>query len=104
MNTFWAQISFSETTGTMFQWARIQENSDWFLPVLVVVFLFAYFFRRYRIDAAELKAWQQIVLAMLRIAAVFCLFVYYLHPQWDYLLGNSRVAVLIDASASMGNH
>jgi hypothetical protein len=88
----------------MFQWVRIQENSDWFLPVLVVVLLFAYFFRRYRIDAAELKLWQQIILLVLRITAVFCLLVYYLHPQWEYLAGNSRVAVLIDSSASMGNH
>jgi hypothetical protein len=104
LNTFWAQISSSETTGTLFQWARIQENSDWFLPVLVVVLLFAYFFRRYRIDAAELKSWQQIILLVLRSASVFCLLVYYLHPQWISLVGNSRVAVLIDSSASMGNH
>ncbi|MDR2705090.1 MAG: hypothetical protein LBC02_04855 [Planctomycetaceae bacterium] len=104
MNTFWAQISSSEAAGTMFQWARIQENSDWFLPILVVVLLFAYFLRRYRIDAAELKSWQQIILLVLRVVAVFCLLVYYLHPQWEYLVGNSRVAVLIDSSASMGNH
>ncbi|MDR2117056.1 MAG: VWA domain-containing protein [Planctomycetaceae bacterium] len=88
----------------MFRLARIQENSDWLLPVLIVILLVAYFFRRYRIDAVELKVWQQIILFMLRFAVIFGLLVYYLHPQWEYLVGNSRVAVLIDSSASMGNH
>jgi hypothetical protein len=104
LNIFWAQITSSETTGTMFRLARIQENNDWLLPILIVLLLIAYFFRRYRIDAAELKAWQQILLFVLRVAVIFGLLAYYLHPQWEYLAGNSRVAVLIDSSASMGNH
>ncbi|MDR3196407.1 MAG: VWA domain-containing protein [Planctomycetaceae bacterium] len=88
----------------MFRFARIQENSDWLLPVLIVILLIAYFFRRYRIDAAELKTWQQTILLVLRISVIFGLLVYYLHPQWEYLVGYSRVAVLVDSSASMGNH
>ncbi|MDR0336292.1 MAG: hypothetical protein LBI18_04305 [Planctomycetaceae bacterium] len=98
------QITYSNATETIFRLARIQENNDWLLPILIVVLLIAYFFRRYRIDAAELKLWQQVFLFMLRVGVILGLLVYYLHPQWEYLTGNSRVAVLIDSSASMGNH
>jgi hypothetical protein len=104
LNTLGTQITSSETIGTLFRWARIQENSDWLLPILIVILLIAYFFRRYRIDAAELKVWQRIILLILRVLVIFGLLVYYLHPQWEYLVGNSRVVVLIDSSASMGNH
>lgn len=103
MNTLETQTTSSETIGTIFRLARIQENSDWLLPVLIVILLIVYFFRRYRIDAADLKAWQQVILFVLRLIVIFGLFVYYLHPQWEHLVGNSRVVVLIDSSASMGN-
>ncbi len=87
----------------MFRWARIQENRDWFLPVLVVVLLLVYFYRRYRIDAADLKVWQRSLLLVLRAAALVALLFFYLTPQWEHFVANSRVAVLVDTSASMGN-
>lgn len=103
MSSLFAQISSPETTETVFRWARIQENRDWFLPVLVVVLLVVYFYRRYRIDAVDLKAWQRGLLLVLRTAALVALLFFYLNPQWEHFVANSRVAVVIDTSASMGN-
>ena len=98
---FFAQLS--ETTDTVFRLARIQENRDWFWPVLVAALLVWWSLRRYRIDASELNRWQRTVLMLLRVSVLAALFVYYLHPQWEHLVGNSRVAVLLDSSASMGS-
>jgi len=93
----------SEIAETIFRWGRIQSNSDWLLPLLVFALLLFYFVRRYRIDAAELKRWHRNILLGLRVAALFGLLLYYLHPQWEHLIGSSRVVVLIDTSASMAN-
>jgi hypothetical protein len=92
----------SEMTETIFRWGRIQDNSDWLLPLVVFVLLLVYFVRRYRVDAAELKRWQRVLLLGFRVAVIFGLLLYYLHPQWEYLVGSSRVVILIDSSASMG--
>lgn len=101
MSSFWVIPSVSDAADTVFRWARIQENQDWLLPLTVALLLAAYFYRRYRIDAAELKPWQRSVLLALRCAALVTLLLFYLHPQWDRLIDSSRVAVLIDTSASM---
>jgi len=93
----------SEVAETIFRWGRIQSNSDWLLPIIVFALLLLYFIRRYKIDAVELKQWQRTILLTLRIAALGCLLLYYLHPQWEHLVGSSRVVILIDTSASMGN-
>ncbi len=85
----------------IFRLAGIQENSDWLLPLVVTAFLFVWFLRRYKIDAVELKTWHRVLLLSLRSAALLGLLVYYLHPQWENLVAHSRVAVLIDSSASM---
>ena len=96
-------MSSSEITETIFRWGRIQNNSDWLLPLVLFVLLLFYFVRRYRIDAIELRQWQRCILLTLRIAAVCGLLLYYLHPQWEHVVGNSRVVILIDTSVSMGN-
>ena len=88
---------------TIFRWGRIQHNSDWLLPLIVFALLLVYFAHRYKIDAAELRHWQRTLLLTLRIVALCGLLLYYLHPQWENLIGSSRVAVLIDTSASMAN-
>ena len=98
---FFAQLS--DTTDKVFRLARIQENQDWFWPILVVALLIWWSLRRYRTDASELNRWQRAVLMLLRVGVLAVLFVYYLHPQWEHLVGNSRVAVLLDSSASMGS-
>jgi len=93
----------TEVAETIFRWGRIQSNSDWLLPLIVFALLLFYFVRRYKIDAVELKRWQRTILLTLRIAALGGLLLYYLHPQWEHLVGSSRVVILIDTSASMGN-
>ena len=92
----------SEVAETIFRWGRIQSNSDWLLPIIIFALLLFYFVRRYRIDAAELKQWQRTILLTLRIAVLSGLLLYYLHPQWEYLVATSRIVILIDTSASMG--
>jgi hypothetical protein len=101
MITFGAVPPVSDAAETVFRWARIQDNSDWFLPVLIALLLAAYFYRRYHYDAAELKRGQRIVLLVLRCCVIAVLLLFYLHPQWERLTASSRVAVLVDTSASM---
>ena len=88
---------------SVFRLARIQENSDWVWPILIVALLLWWSLRRYQTDAANLKRWQRTVLLAFRVGVLTSLFVYYLHPQWEHLVGDSRVAVLLDTSASMGS-
>ncbi|MDR1486269.1 MAG: VWA domain-containing protein [Planctomycetaceae bacterium] len=94
----------SSSTATVFRWARIQDNQDYFIPVFVALLLIVFFVRRYGIDAVDLKRWQRFLLLGLRICAIVSLLLVYLHPQWERLVGSSRVAIMIDTSASMGNH
>ena len=96
-------MSGSEITETIFRWGRIQDNSDWLFPLFVFALLLFYFIRRYRVDTADLKHWQRNTLLVLRVAALCGLLLYHLHPQWEYLVGNSRVVILIDTSTSMAN-
>ena len=96
-------MSGSEVTETIFRWGRIQNNSDWLLPLIVFALLLFYFIRRYRIDAIDLKQRQRSVLLVLRITALCGLLLYYLHPQWEYLVGSSRIVILLDTSASMAH-
>ncbi|MDR0705727.1 MAG: VWA domain-containing protein [Planctomycetaceae bacterium] len=35
--------------------------------------------------------------------ALACLLLVYFHPQWEHFVGSSRVAIIVDTSASMGN-
>ena len=103
--TLWYNVpimSDGEITETIFRWGRIQDNSDWLLPLVIFALLLFYFVRRYKIDAAELKQWQRTILLFLRIAALCGLLLYYLHPQWENFVGSSRIVILVDTSASMG--
>jgi hypothetical protein len=94
----------SSAGGAVFRWARIQENQDYFIPILIALLLIVFFVRRYRIDAIDLKRWQRSILLVLRVLAIIALLLCYFHPQWERFVGSSRVAIMIDASASMGNH
>ncbi len=86
---------------SVFQFARIQEPRDWFWPILVLLLLLYWIRRRYVIDGAELKNWQRYLLLLLRTAVAVTLLIYFLHPQWERIVGASRVAILVDSSASM---
>jgi len=96
-------MSVGGISETIFRWGRIQDNSDWLLPLAVFALLVFYFVRRYKIDTVDLKQWQRNILLFLRIAALCGLLLYYLHPQWEYFVGDSRVVILLDTSASMAN-
>jgi len=85
----------------MFHFARIQEPQDWFWPILVLLLLLYWIKRRYAIDGAELKNWQRYLLLLLRSAVAVTLLLYFLQPQWERIVGSSRIAILIDSSASM---
>ncbi|MCL2742946.1 MAG: VWA domain-containing protein, partial [Planctomycetaceae bacterium] len=95
---------FAEVAPAVFRWGRIQESSDSLLPLLVFILFVLYFYRRYRSDTATLKHWQRILLLSLRFLVLVALLLFYLKPQWEHIVGSSRVAVLVDTSASMGNH
>ncbi|HBT76981.1 MAG TPA: hypothetical protein DEB39_08655 [Planctomycetaceae bacterium] len=103
---FFAQVTTeaaARAAGTVFRLGRIQDNADWFWPIVVTGLLLWYVVRRYRKDTTDLRLWVRIFLALLRIAVVVTLLVVYLHPQWERLVGASRVVLLIDTSASMSN-
>ncbi|GHT27225.1 hypothetical protein FACS18942_06170 [Planctomycetales bacterium] len=95
---------FAQTADAVFRWGRIQESSGYLLPLTVFVLLVFFFYRRYSRDAASLKHWQRFLLLSLRVLVLIILLLFYLKPQWEHLAGSSRVAVLIDTSASMANH
>lgn len=94
---------FAQIPDSVFRFGRIQENTDWFWPIVVTLLLLWYVVRRYRKDAADLRRWLRGLLALLRVAVVLVLLLFYLQPQWERLDGASRVVFLIDTSASMSN-
>ncbi|MBN2473019.1 MAG: VWA domain-containing protein [Pirellulales bacterium] len=90
---------------TRFEWGRIQENSDWILPVGVCVGIMFYVRAMYRRDAAELHPMLSWLLTALRTATFLGLLILYLQPQWRAereTICNSRAVLLVDTSLSMG--
>ena len=96
-------LLFAQTTDTVFRFARVQEPRDLFWPVLVAIILLYWAWRRYSKDAAELKSWQRLLLLTIRFAVIITLLIFYLHPQRDRIVGASKVAILLDSSASMSS-
>jgi hypothetical protein len=98
---FFAQV----TSRTTLEWKNIQSNTDWILPIgllLAVLLLVRYLYRR---DAAELPRPVAWLLLALRSMTFLALLVLYLYPQWrteEEKTINSRVLVAIDTSLSMG--
>lgn len=92
---------FSQTSDAVFRFARIQEPGDWFWPILATLVFLYWAKRRYAIDAADLGKGARFPLLFLRFGVIVSLLIFYLHPQWERIVGSSRVALLIDCSASM---
>jgi len=89
---------------TTFEWGRIQENTDWILPIAVLVALLAFSRWVYRRDAAELGRPRGWFLWLLRAAVFVGLLVMWLEPQWRRereVVRNSRTLLLVDTSLSM---
>ncbi|HOM18346.1 MAG TPA: hypothetical protein PLQ00_13530, partial [Thermoguttaceae bacterium] len=98
----WAE---AEAPRIHFEWARIQSNVDWILPVAACVLFLLYVRLMYQKDSRELPAWLGWVLTLFRSAVFLALLVLYLDPTWRTereVIHPSRVAVLVDTSLSMG--
>lgn len=94
-----------ETQRIHFEWARIQSNVDWILPVGVCVLFLLYARLMYQKDSRELPVWLGWTLTIFRSAVFLALLVLYLDPTWRTereVIHPSRVAVLVDTSLSMG--
>ncbi|MDO4551240.1 MAG: hypothetical protein Q4C96_08330 [Planctomycetia bacterium] len=88
-----------------FQWGRIQQNSDWLLPILAFLLVCFLVTRIYRYDSKELSSFWRWCLPMLRILALLVLLIIYLQPQWyaeREVQQNSQVVLMVDTSLSMG--
>jgi len=90
---------------TRFEWGRIQENSDWILPIAAFVAIMLFVRAMYRRDAVELPPVLGWLLTALRTATFLGLLILYLQPQWrseHEVVRNSRAMLLVDTSLSMG--
>lgn len=95
----------ADATRTIFEWGRIQSNTDWILPVGACVLMLLYAGWLYRRDTLELGLPARLGLTMLRTLVIFGVLLVYLEPQWRIerdVVRNSRVVLLVDTSQSMG--
>lgn len=86
---------------SFFRFGRVETAGDLFVPLLVGVAVVVWLVYRYRRDLAELAPVARWTLLTLRLIAVAGLFLFFLQPRAESLVGASRVVVLIDTSASM---
>jgi hypothetical protein len=90
---------------THFELGRIQSNADWILPLGACLAILLFVRAMYRRDALELPRLLGWFLTALRAATFLGLLFLFLQPQWRSereLVRNSRVALLVDTSLSMG--
>ncbi len=90
---------------TTFEFARIQSNTDWILPIAAFVLIGLFVRAMYRRDSVDLPWPLGWLLTFLRTAVFLALLALYLQPQWrseQENTINSRVLVLADTSLSMG--
>jgi len=95
----------AEAQRTVFEWGRIQSNTDWILPIAVCVVLLLAVRYLYVRDSQELHPVLGWLLTLLRSAVFLGLLVLYLQPQWRVEheeVRNSRALLLVDTSLSMG--
>jgi hypothetical protein len=92
-------------TRTIFEWERIQSNTDWILPICALAAILLFVRAMYRRDSVEMSAVWGWLLTFLRLAAFLGLLILYLQPHWRSEreeVRNSRVLLLVDTSQSMG--
>ncbi len=93
------------TLHSKFELGGIQNNSDWILPLGACLVILLFVRAMYRRDAAELPRLWGWFFTLLRAATFLGLLFLFLQPQWRTELEtthNSRVALLVDTSLSMG--
>lgn len=97
-----------ETVGEVFQFARLQDLSQWWhwlLLVAICAAVVAYVVSVYRRDCVELSRGLAWLLTALRLAAFAGILFYFFGPEKRTerrLVKNSRVLLLVDTSQSMG--
>lgn len=83
---------------------RIHANSDWILPLAILLLMIWCVWKIYRKDSVELSLFWKYFLPCLRILVLFVLLWIYLQPQWITEKEreiNSRFLVFCDTSLSM---
>ena len=93
------------TLYSKFEFGRIQNNSDWILPIGGCLMILLFVRAMYRRDSVELPLLLGWFLTLLRAATFLGLLFLFLQPQWRTeaeITHNSRVALLLDTSLSMG--
>ncbi|MFZ5829587.1 MAG: vWA domain-containing protein, partial [Planctomycetota bacterium] len=101
----WSLLAAEARVRTTFEWGRIQSNSDWILPIAVLILLLLFVRYMYRRDAVELPRPLGWFLTALRTIVFLALFILWLQPQWrteEQKVIPSRALVLVDTSLSMG--
>ena len=104
MNFTAAVLLAQQSSRRSFEWGRIQSNTDWLVPTIVLVLIILFVRFMYRRDSVELHAVARWLLTLMRVAAFVGLFVVWLKPQWRterFQPQNSRLLLLIDTSLSM---
>ncbi|MEZ6118645.1 MAG: VWA domain-containing protein [Pirellulaceae bacterium] len=102
------RMPFADVTRTIFEFTQLQSMTQWWhwmalASVVLAVLLFVIYL--YRIDSVELRRGTRWLLVTLRIAALVGLLFFFLDLQKrteKQVVKNSRVAVLVDTSQSMG--
>ena len=91
--TSWPLPLFAEAGAvrSRFEFGRIQENSDWILPIAAFVVIGLFIQAMYRRDAVELPRVMGWLLSALRTAAFLGLLILYLQPQWRSAIFLSEV-------------
>lgn len=98
----------NETVGDFYQFARLQAMSEWWhwlLLLAVCLGICAYVVYMYRKDSVELPRAYCWILIFLRVAALAGVLFYFMNLEKRTerkLVKNSKVAILVDTSQSMG--
>ncbi len=102
--TLIAQVADGAVRQT-FEWGRIQDPTDWILPVGAFLAVGIFVWVMYLRDSVELHPLLGGFLPALRTATFLALLILYLQPRWRSereVSRNSRVVLLVDTSLSMG--
>lgn len=92
-------------TRTVFEWGRIQSNTDWLWPILALIGVALYVRWMYRRDSVELSPRLSWLLTTLRVLTFAALALIFLQPQRRTereVTQPSRALLLADTSLSMG--
>lgn len=105
MTPFMPPLIAEGVSRVTFNWGRIQSNSDWIIPIGICITIMLFVRYMYSRDAVELPLFAGWILTAFRTAVFLGLLIIFLQPHWRLeheISRNSKVAILIDTSLSMG--